>query len=307
MPKYAVAYERRHQREVLGRKGALEAQMVATSEIFESEVTPTKEAPQSPISVLSNAIDLELKPLTLPGAWVVVGKKGRPAKVEGKMYDDAVKAKKKKRKRKSKVVDEPQEPADMLAAAADLAAAQRAALEDAPSTSESVDRSARTFARHAKAATRGRSAKAWAGRRLARHEKIAARDALIDALAADGMLEEVGEATSPGASRTSKPEHSAPRKTDRSSHAQKTRRAARFQAAAAHCYSPEEADAEPVAGETPRPTETKPQTIPSARPVTAPLPEAPSTPSVASAEPTPSKAASEVALKKEKKANCSIM
>jgi len=303
MPKYAIAYERRHQREVLGRKGALEAQL-----LFESESIPTKEAPQSPQSVLTNVIDIELKPLTLPGAWVVVGKKGRPAKVEGKMYEE-VKAEKKKRKRKSKMSgDEPQEPSDELAAAADLPASVQEALEEVSSTS-GVGRSTRT-ARHAKAATRGRSAKEWANYRLAKQEKIAASDALIDALAADGMLEEDGEAMS----SKKKPEHSVPRKTDRNSHAQKTRRARRFEAAATRCYLPEEADAELVAGEshaTPRTTDTKPQTKQSSG-VTAPLPEASSQqsigPSMSSLEPTPSKQASEATPKKDKKANnCSIM
>lgn len=298
MPKYAVQYERRRQREVLGRKGAFEAQL-----LFESESIPAKVlAPESPVSVLASVDYPELKPLTLPGAWTVVGKKGRPAKVDGIMYNE-VQPKKKKRKRKSKTGDEPHDPSDELAAAAaaaNLAASLRAALEEAPSTSGCVERSERTCAQHAKAATRGRAAKAWASYRLAKEEKVAARDALIDALAAEGMLEEDGEAMPGSPSSKVKPERPAPRKTDRNSHAQKTRRAKRFEAAAARCYSPEEPDSI-GATEVPCAKETKLQKKPSAG-VTAPLPETSTSPLEPS---TPSEQPREA--RKDKKANCSVM
>lgn len=200
----------------------------------------------SPISVASTFETMpEIKPIVLPGAWVTVGKGGKPLK-NTKMYDDPTKAsKKKKRRRVRKQQPADTEPADL---------ALLVALEGAPSTSKSVERHERASTRREKMLARADDAKHWARYRKAKDAKAVAHDALVAALGygPDGpddlADDEIGENDEPAV-----PKPRSPRKL-----VEKVRRRARRDAAAARCYSqdaledvPFESDAKTAATSSP--------------------------------------------------------
>lgn len=178
----------------------------------------------SPVSIASmfkNDFQPEMQPLTLPGAWTVVGKGGRPLK-NTKTYDLPKKPKKKKQK-KSTPADVEFEPlADMV---------------EMPSSSKCLDKVERAAAKQEKITMGGRDARHWARYRRAKQEKVFALDAMTAALGDDGML---GDVIEPGMmERPSMPRSMKPRSNKGDSHAEKMRRKARFASQAAKCYEPE--------------------------------------------------------------------
>lgn len=136
--------------------------------------------PSSPVSVASTLdIPGEVKSLMLPGAWVVVGKGGRPLRND-KMYDEPaamLTAKKRKKKKTRKAAPEP-EP--LLVS-----------LEEAGSSSKCLRGLERSTAQRSKQVMRSKDAKYWAGYQHAKELKRGALDELIAALSlADDQAED---------------------------------------------------------------------------------------------------------------------
>ena len=143
--RYAQPVRHIQYRNNIRRKGTLEAEMIWDSEAY----PPSKKAPMSPMSSPVSVADFyvpEIKPLSLPDSWTVVGKNGKPLK--GKMYDDPKKKKKRNRKPKSEIEAEP-----------------LADLVEAGSSSKCLQMSDLMQAKHMKATTRARDAKYWANYR----------------------------------------------------------------------------------------------------------------------------------------------
>jgi len=229
----------RERRAALSKKSNLEAELLSESEIVITgkSVGPIQ-PPSSPVSVASifNATP-EIKPITLPDAWTVVGKGGRPLKNE-KMYDapnlEPKKAKKKRKKRMSKretdsVGEDNIEP---VLATLDV--------ELPSSSAQALGRQLR----HRKLVAHGLEAKAWVKYRQAKELRALARDMLVAALAEDGTAEcDAGETTI-GSEASS--QHKAIRKVaynnKTKSRIDMARRKARHAAASARCYWPEADD-----------------------------------------------------------------
>jgi len=170
-----------------------------------------------------------IKPL--PGAWVVVGKGGRPLFKDGMMYDaPSPKQKKKEQKKKNRPLKIPD---------SDNESTVFADLAEAPSTSTCERTLRRSTTRHQKEVSKQKELKYWAAYRQEKATKILARDMLIYVLANEGML---GDETDERVLKMVAPE-SLPRRHDKgSSRGAKLRRQARFAAAAARCYSAEETE-----------------------------------------------------------------
>jgi len=229
MPKYAVQPQWRQRRAAIGKKNAFEAEMLDESELVVDTYQPVKPAvlspPSSPISVAISSLDFvmpEMKPL--PGAWTVVGKGGKPMKLEAKMYDEPEQKAPKKKKKKKRAQPRADEDASSLA---DMA--------EAPSSSTCVHRLDRMMQQRYKEVANGKNAKYWAGYQQAKHLKAVARDALLAEFADNGML--VDGPNLLGLVRTPDPITRRNNKAD--SHQDKTRRQRRKASAAARCYSHE--------------------------------------------------------------------
>lgn len=240
MPQYAMKY-----RQAIRRKGALESDLVFESEAF--PVVTTKAPPVvspslSPVSIVAaHYLPPEIQPLTLPGAWTVVGKGGKALK--GKMYDEPKKKSKKSKKkaRKGRETD------------------PMAALAEEPSSSQCFDKCARSAAQRDKEVTRAREAKQWARYRTEKASKLEAHAALLVVLADDDQLNDDLD-ISPLKQRK---DYKAIYSNKANSKKEKTRRANRFASAAARCYSPDEnevdAPVEPIVQpkKAPRPKKAK--------------------------------------------------
>lgn len=235
---FATSYRQRHH--AIGRKGEYEASMLFSNddENADSQLTapmlnlkdqqveqPSK--PSSPMSIAATFDDIsitgDVKPLTLPGAWVVVGKKGRALKNE-KMYEEPEPAKKKKKKARARKAT--MEPEELVVT-----------LEAAPSTSKCLDALGRSSAQRQKQLARAQDAKHWARYHRAKEAKRGALDELVAALS---LLEH--EPTLRALEVDAAPE---PTKDNKANSAKdKARRRARTAAAAAQFFSHEELDDE---------------------------------------------------------------
>lgn len=146
------------------RKGMHETEMIWESEVavppkVQLSLTPI----HSPVSVADFYMP-EIKALSLPDSWTVVGRNGKSLK--GKMYDEpAKKKKKKKRKTKVKAVEE-----DIVDVLADL--------EEVPSTSKAIQEHDWSAAKLSKAMAKAKEAKFWAHYRDGKEVASDARDAL---------------------------------------------------------------------------------------------------------------------------------
>jgi len=234
-----LAHQHRIRAAAIGKKGGIEAAMLMESELVvttkmmqrrvdDISASPTNIASTFDLNempmmkLLPEALE-EIKPL--PGAWMVVGKGGRPLK-DGVMYDaPSPKKKKKKRNRARKV---PGSDCEEWSELADFA--------EAPSTSTCEQMLHCSTMRRQKEVGKQQERKLWSAYRQEKTIKILARDSLIYTLAKGGMLCE--EAEEP-ALEMSEPEP-LPRRHDKgSSLRSKLRRRARFASAAARCYSTE--------------------------------------------------------------------
>jgi len=161
--RYAQPVRHVQYRNNIRRKGTLETEMIWDSEVVPSKVQLTLTPVDSPVSVADFYVP-EIKPLSLPDSWTVVGKNGKPLK--GKMYDDPVK-KKKKKKRKPKTMTDELELVNVLAD-----------LEEAPSTSKAIQMCDRSRSTVLKEQARGKEAKFWAQYRDGKEVERATRDSL---------------------------------------------------------------------------------------------------------------------------------
>jgi len=238
-----LAHQHRIRAAAIGKKGGLESALLMESEVF----TNVKQRPvvidmsASPTTVAST-FDLNMMPVIsplpgaleaikpFPGAWVVVGKGGRPLK-DGMMYDaPSPKQKKKKHKKKNRPHKAPDSDNEFNVLA-DLA--------EAPSTSTCERMLRHSTTRRQKEASKQKELKYWAAYRQEKATKTLARDMLIYVLANEGML---GDETDERVLKMVAPE-SLPRRHDKgSSQWSKLRRQARFASAAARCYSDEETE-----------------------------------------------------------------
>lgn len=165
--RYAHPVRHVQYRNNIRRKGMHETEMIWESEItvpskVELSLTPV----HSPVSVADFYVP-EIKPLSLPDSWTVVGKNGKP--IKGKMYNDPVKKKKRKKKRtpKAKAMDDELAVVDVLAN-----------LEEVPSTSKAIQMHDRSAARLSKAMAKAQEAKFWAHYRDGKEIARDTRDAL---------------------------------------------------------------------------------------------------------------------------------
>lgn len=219
----------RERRAAIGRKG-FDAELLHDSEVMCPLKQPAQAPMSSPISILG-LLEAEIQPISLPDAWTVVGKNGKPLK-NAKMYDPPPeRAQKKTKKKRMRKPQGETEDDTLLAALAEL-----------PSSSVCHEKLAISTLKKKKETMRGQDIKYWARYRLAKELDRLARDQLEEALAADGELpisaDEVS--TSPDKRRDNKA----------SSHAAKTRRKARFAALAERCYHVDDSEnlsLEPVA------------------------------------------------------------
>lgn len=224
----------RQYRNNIRRKGYLEVEMIWESEAVPMEKKPAASPMNSPVSVFDSYLP-EIKPLALPDSWTVVGKNGKPLK--GKMYDEPRKAKKKK-SRKPKVVTEAEPLADLV---------------ETPSSSKCLHMSDLSNAKHGKEVTRARNDKYWHGYRDAKEVKKEANRTLVamfsiaeHAGSRAGMdegrlgrrLEKMEEQMVTAAHETMAAQDKEHRKSNKGCRLkEKTRRAARSNAAAARCYA----------------------------------------------------------------------
>lgn len=245
MPKHAVQPSWRSRRAAIGKKGELDYELLMDSELTTISIKPGKQrvgeatSPtsvassfSSPTTVATSNFDMvpEMKPL--PGAWVTVGKGGRPVK-ESLMYHEPAKTQvksKKKRVRARKDRKSEETPLDDYLAS----------LEEAPSTSKCLQAIGRSTEQRQKELDRLKESKHWKEYRQAKQLKALARDHLIVALVDGGLLDDVSEGT------VVAPEPPKRRNDKGSSHGAKCRRKARLAAAAARCYSVEMGEDEPL-------------------------------------------------------------
>jgi hypothetical protein len=187
------------------------------------------DAPSSPVSIASSLDVLavpELKPL--PGAWVTVGKGGRPVK-EPLMYNEpakmvvgTTKTKKKKKRTSARMASMSEDDAEVEI---------HVALEEAGPSAQCLSGHWRATVQHEKAVNKGKELKYWQRYQQTKQLKELARDTLIAALADGGMLCDEGDEASEVVPKTEK------RHDKGSSRGLKARRKARFASASARCYS----------------------------------------------------------------------
>lgn len=218
MPKYAVQPQWRSRRAAIGKKGELDYELLMESEV--EVIMPSKERvqmPSSPVSIASTldvTVVPEMRPL--PGAWVTVGKGGRPVK-DNIMYDEPPKAKpkNKKKRRKAASSEDDSEGETLVTLGA--------------SSSKCLERLSRAQAAREKEVRKAKDAKHWLHYQQTKQLKLLARDTLVAALVEEGLLEGYEDAR--------KPEPIKRRNEKGSSRAAKARRKARLAAVAARCYA----------------------------------------------------------------------
>lgn len=241
----------RQRRKAIGKKGAFDADLVIDSEQVEELTTPVKEhnVQTSPSSVAALfAFDdgqSKMMPLVLPGAWTVVGKKGKPVAwaIENDTERSSSKIQKKKKKKKTTKTRARLSDAEEVSVFADLE-------EKASSSSSTCMRQLdRSVAQQSKARAVGLEAKYWTYARKQKKWNAHARDVHVSELAANGHpwqpWESVGRTTDirpPEPLKTRLPKHM-------SSKSEKARRSARKAGMAARCFWPdteEQLDVQPL-------------------------------------------------------------
>lgn len=175
MPRYAMPNQARMRKAAIGKKMTMETDLIQESEVW---VQPSKqtEVPDSPITVASTFNYEKMPEITpLPGAWIEVGKGGRP--VKSTMYDPPKPAKKKRirARKKAAVEDDPV-----------------SALAEEPSSSKCIGMFERATETRQKLMTKSKNTKYWEHYHQEKQLKMHARDSLIAALADSDMLVEEG-------------------------------------------------------------------------------------------------------------------
>jgi len=228
----------RQRRQAINRKLCHESEMLMEAEPFEV-IAPVGKPPVpeigSPISIASSFEERlpEIQPIVLPGAWVVVGAKGKPIRRE-KMYDEP-----KKKKPRRKRTPKPSREVELID------------LEEGPSAYNCLRAyNSLKAPAHEKEANRSLTAKHWARYRQQKQGKERAHAILLAALNDQGLLDGVGafECTAPAPLKA--------KNHDGNTRRERVRRAARLAAAHERCYWPE-ADDEWLPIEAPAPSKPK--------------------------------------------------
>lgn len=228
----------RQRRHAINRKLSLESELLMEAEPFEV-IAPLGKQPVreigSPISIASSFEERlpEIQPIVLPGAWVMVDRKGKPVRHE-KMYDEP-KKKKPRRKRAPKASH----------------GVELIDLEEGPSASNCLRGfNTHKLSAHEKEARQSLTAKHWARYREQKQGKERALAALLATLNDQGMLDGVGagECTAPAPLKAKNLKGNTRR--------EQVRRAARRAEARERCYWPE-ADDEWFPIETSAPSKPK--------------------------------------------------
>jgi hypothetical protein len=195
---------------------------------MDSEIVPlangkakVESTPGSPTSIASSFVELplEMKPIILPGAWVVVGKRGKAVKPDMKMYEDP--KKKKRHRKRARKVDQTEDERFMQLEETRLAVGSSRSHE-------------KVMLKHDKDVTHGRQLKHW---KRYQKEKMVSRlthEALMATLFAeeepplddDGMTSKEKDRHTPKCLRSFGTKHKV----------QRVRRASRRASAAAKCY-----------------------------------------------------------------------
>lgn len=215
MPMPTRAAQWRLSRAALGRKGAYEAEWLNDDDNCHDQVqapTALKQsndvAPSSPVSVASMLdMPVEVKPISLPDAWVTVGKGGKPLK-NLKMYEEPPQKPVAKKKTKKKARRTAEEAVPMVVA-----------LEETASSSKCLREVDRSTMHRDKQVMRARDAKYWAKYQRAKQLQRDALEELMSALSGD-------EVSVPKPAKSNKANSSK----------DKARRRARSEAAAARCF-----------------------------------------------------------------------
>jgi len=194
MPKYGQQTQWRERHAAISKK-CLDSDMLHESEYILPNLgkTPMIDPQTSPTSIFSTPLPSlmpEMQPIVLPGAWVTVGKKGKPLK-ETKMYIDPpkMKAKKKKRSRKLRPDDiELLEAVKKSTLSSSGPAQGWGLLEEAPSVSACLNEHARSCLQKEKQSHGGKAIKYWV--KFHREKEIAAiaRDELCARIDDDGII-----------------------------------------------------------------------------------------------------------------------
>jgi len=267
MPKLAAVQPQwRSRRDAIGKKGAVDYELLMESEVdFTIAGKERNTVTNSPTSIDSTHLEFapEMKPL--PGAWVTVGKGGRPVSL---MYKSATVLSTlnpraaeflpayyaiEDSSNEANHVDEilrmmhhlvSVNDSEQLMLAKQFADADpiddlETEIEEEASSSPCLQAQGRSTRQREKALARAKDAKYWRKYQQAKHLKVVARDTLIAALA-EACAEE-----DEGADEIRRPS-ALPRRNDKgSSHGAKARRKARFASAAARCYMEEDEDEMP--------------------------------------------------------------
>jgi len=207
----------------IGRKGAFETELLFAEDDDVSSLKDEKpkltSLPGSPISVAS-ALDIpsEIKPIALPGSWVVVGKGGKALKNE-KMYDEPLKtrtAKKKKQRKRHRKAEASAEPEPLVVT-----------LEETPSSSKCLQALGCSSTLRDKQMHRSKAAKYWASYQRAKQLQRSALDKLVAGLTREDELHEAPDQAEPS---------SQPMKDNKANSSKdKARRRARSAAAFTRC------------------------------------------------------------------------
>jgi len=265
MPKLAAVQPQwRSRREAIGKKGAVDYELLMESEVdFTISGKEPNTVTNSPTSIESTHAELapEMKPL--PGAWVTVGKGGRPVSLmyrsatvlstlnpsaaeflpayyviedssnEAKHVDEILRM----MQHLVSVNDSEQLMLAKQFADADAIHDLEEEIEEDASSSRCLQALGRSTRQREKVLAQAKDAKYWRKYQQTKHLKVVALDTLIATLAEEDEGANEMETRKPSA---------LPRRNDKgSSHGAKARRKARFASAAARCYMEEDADEMP--------------------------------------------------------------
>jgi len=222
MPRYAMPSHAAMRKAALNKKTRMDTEMIMESEVWDFHPSKQTQAPSSPMSVASTFYEKMPEITPLPGAWVEVGRGGRP--VKSRMYDPPQKPAKKKRvrtRKKNAIEDEERDPAVL-------------ALGEEPSSSKCIQMFERTGAVREKQMLKSKDVKFWMRYQHEKQLKVFARDSLVAALADAGLL--VGE-TDETLEKIVAPEPLKLRDDARKTRVANLRRQARHAAAGARCYA----------------------------------------------------------------------
>lgn len=225
MPTTVEAQWRRRKQHIV-KKGEIESQLLMDSEIvpLANGKAKVESTPSSPTSIASffAELPLEMKPIILPGAWVVVGKRGKAVKPDMKMYEDP-KKKRRQRKRPKKV-----EQTD---------AERFMELEETQLAAGCSRNHDKIMLKHDKDVTHGRQLKHWKRYQKEKMVRRLTHEALMatlfdedEALGDEGMTSKEKDRHTPKCLRS----------FDTKDEVQRVRRASRQASAAAKCYEHED-------------------------------------------------------------------